>query len=130
MFLQIVIGVFLILHGLVHLLYFGQSARYFELQPGMTWPDGAWVFSRIMGDGGTRGLAGGWLILAAVGFAAGGLGVILDQTWWQPIVVMTALFSSLAYILLWDGTVHRLHDQGWVGVLINIAILIAVLVYA
>jgi hypothetical protein len=43
------LGIFLVLHGLVHLLYFGQSARYFELKPGMTWPDGAWAFSRLLG---------------------------------------------------------------------------------
>ena len=39
--LNIVIGVFIILHGLVHMLYFGQSRKFFELQPGMTWPDGS-----------------------------------------------------------------------------------------
>ena len=32
--LKILFGVFIILHGFVHLLYFGHSARYFELQPG------------------------------------------------------------------------------------------------
>jgi hypothetical protein len=32
---RIIFGVFIVLHGLVHLLYFGQSARYFELQPEM-----------------------------------------------------------------------------------------------
>ena len=40
---RIIFGIFIILHGLVHLLYFGQSTRYFELQPGMVWPDGAWA---------------------------------------------------------------------------------------
>ena len=33
--LTILFGIFLILHGLVHLLYAGQSSRLFELQPGM-----------------------------------------------------------------------------------------------
>ncbi len=42
--MQIVVGVFLILHGLVHLLYAGQALRYFELRPGMTWPDASWLF--------------------------------------------------------------------------------------
>lgn len=128
MFVHIVGGVFLILHGLVHLLYFGQSARFFELQPGMVWPDGAWAFSRILGDRRTRHLASASLILAALGFAAGGIGVILDQSWWQPVTVTAALFSSLIYLLFWDGTRHRLDNQGWIGVLINVAILIAVIV--
>ncbi len=31
------IGLFLALHGVVHLLYFGQSAQLLELQAGMVW---------------------------------------------------------------------------------------------
>jgi hypothetical protein len=30
----IIPGIFLIWHGLVHLLYAGQNKRYFELRPG------------------------------------------------------------------------------------------------
>ena len=55
-----VAGIFLILHGLVHLLYFGQSQRYFELQPGLAWPNGSWVFSRWLGDDPARWLASIW----------------------------------------------------------------------
>jgi hypothetical protein len=39
--MRIVFGILLLIHGLIHLLYSGQSARRFELQPGMVWPDGA-----------------------------------------------------------------------------------------
>ena len=35
--MDIVAGVFLILHGLVHLLFAGQVLRFFELRPGMIW---------------------------------------------------------------------------------------------
>ena len=41
--LKIFFAVFLILHGLVHLLYLGQSAGTFELQPGLNWPDGSGI---------------------------------------------------------------------------------------
>ena len=51
-------GVFVVLHGLVHLLNLGQSVRLFELQPGMTWPDGSWAFSRLLGNNRTRTMAG------------------------------------------------------------------------
>jgi hypothetical protein len=32
--------VFIVLHGLVHLLYFGQSTRLFVLRPVRVWSDG------------------------------------------------------------------------------------------
>jgi len=35
---KIVFATLLILHGGVHLLYFGHCRRIFELRPGMTWP--------------------------------------------------------------------------------------------
>jgi hypothetical protein len=46
--IRIMIGVFMVLHGGVHLLYFGQSARYFDLKAGMLWPDSAWAFSKLL----------------------------------------------------------------------------------
>ena len=123
-----VFGVFCVLHGVVHLLYFGQSARYFELQPGMVWPDGAWAFSKLLGDDTTRSLANVVLIVAALGFAAGGAGVLLQQAWWRPLIVSAAVFSIIIYVLLWNGKMQRLDNQGWIGILINVALLVAVLV--
>ena len=33
--MKIALGIFMILHGLVYLLYFGQSQKFFELQAGI-----------------------------------------------------------------------------------------------
>lgn len=127
--IRILFGVFLVLHGLVHLLYFGQSARYFELQPGMAWPDGSWAFSRLLGNATTRKVANVCLILAAVGFAAGGAAVFLKQPWWQTAVVSTAVFSSITYMLMWDGALKNLDNKGGIGILINLAILVSLLIF-
>jgi hypothetical protein len=126
--LRFITGAFIVLHGLVHLLYFGQSRRLFELQPGMVWPDGSWAFSRLLGDKTTRTLASVFCILAAIGFVAGGAAILMGQTWWRPVVVGAAAFSAVGYILFWDGKMQKLHDQGGIGMLINIAILVAVLI--
>lgn len=125
--LRITLGVFIVLHGLVHLLYFGQSARTFELQPGMVWPHGTWAFSRLLGNGNSRTLACISLALAAVGFIVGGLGIFLQQTWWRPVVVGSAVFSSAIFILFWDGSTQHLDNKGAIGILINAAILVSML---
>lgn len=125
---RIFFGVFIILHGLVFLLYFGQNRRLFELRPGMVWPDGSWAFSKLLGDSAVRKLASIALILAATGFVTAGLAILLSSTWWRAAVVGTAVFSSLIIILFWDGKLHKLDDQGGIGLLINIAILIAAFV--
>jgi len=126
--LRFIIGVFIVLHGLVHLLYFGQSRRLFELQPGMVWPEGSWAFSKLLGDEATRLLASISCVLAAIGFVAGGTGILVRQAWWRPVVVGSAAFSAVILILFWDGEMQKLDDKGGIGLLINIAILVAVLI--
>jgi hypothetical protein len=124
--IKVLFGVFIVLHGLVHLLYFGQSRRMFELQPGMVWPDGSWAFSRFLGLEATRSMASVLLILPAMVLVAGGVGLLLNQSWWPALVVASAVFSTAVYILLWDGAAQSLVDKGGVGILINSAIVVVV----
>ncbi len=126
--LRLVFGAFVVLHGLVHLLYFGQSRRFFELQEGMVWPDNSWAFSKLLGDETTRTLASIAMVVAAVGFVAGGAAVLLKQPWWRPALVGAAGFASAVVVLLWDGRFQNLDDKGGIGLLINVALLIAVLI--
>lgn len=125
----ILVGVFIVLHGLVHLLYFGQSTRFFELQPGMDWPDGAWAFSNYLGTETARMLANILLVIAAIIFIGGGAGVLFKQAWWRLAVIAAAVFSTSVYFLMWDGKFERLADNGWVGILINLVILAAILLF-
>ena len=126
--IRILVGIFIVLHGLIHLLYFGQSSRLFELQPGMVWPDGSWALSVLLGDNATRWLASISCILAAVGLVIGGAGIFLGQSWWRTAVVAPAVFSSVLFILFWNGRMQHLDSQGGVGLLIDVAILVSVLV--
>lgn len=127
--IAIALGIFFILHGLVHMLYFGQTNRYFELRPGMVWPDGSWALSKFLGSVSLRNIAGVLLIIAAVGFIISAIGIFAHGVWWRPVVVGTAVFSSVVFILMWDGTVQNLANKGAVGILINLAILAAVLIF-
>jgi hypothetical protein len=125
--LRFIVGVFIVLHGLVHLLYFGQSRRLFELQAGMVWPDGSWAFSKLLGNEATRWLAGIACVLAALGFVAGGIAILVGQAWWRPVVVGAAASSATIFVFFWDGGLQRLADKGAIAILINAAILFAVL---
>ena len=127
--IRILVGIFFALHGLVHLLYFGQSARFFELQPGMDWPDGAWALSSYLGTETVRMLANILLVIAVIIFVVGGAGVLFKQAWWRLAVIAAAFFSTAVYFLLWDGKFERLADNGWVGILINLVILVAILLF-
>jgi len=125
--MNIFVGIFLILHALVHLLYPGQALRFFELRPGLTWPDGSWAFSGLLGEAVTRNLAAVFLAVTALGFLAGSLGLFLGQGWWRAAVVAAAVLSIATYLVFWNGKFQDLPDQGGVGLLISLGILVAVL---
>jgi hypothetical protein len=126
--MKLIFGIFIVLHSLVHLLYFGQSARYFELKSGMLWPDGSWAFSRLLTNEATRNLASVALITAAIGLIAGAIGMLVGQVWWRPLIMGATAFSSVVFLLLWNGRTQNLDAQGLVGILIDIAILMIMLV--
>jgi len=127
--MQIVVGIILVLHGLVHLLYLGQSARLFHLRPEMTWPEGSWAFSNLLGDSVVRSIAGVSLGLAAVGFVVGGIALFASQAWWRPLVVGWAVFSALIFVFMWDGQAQALSNKGLFAILINLVIVVAILIF-
>jgi hypothetical protein len=129
MFTRILASVFLALHGLVHLLYFAQSARIFELKPGMIWPVGSWALSRPLGDTATRNLVGVFCVLVAAGFIVGAGGLFSSQSWWRAPVVASAVVSALLFLLCWNGHFQNIDGQGAVGLVLDAIILITVLVF-
>lgn len=122
-------NVFLIVHGLVHLLYFALSRKLFELdKPLVGWPEQSWLFSKFLGVTATRNTASLLYVLAIALFVASGVSGLLRVAVWPAIVTIAAVFSSVTIILFWDGVLKRMPDKGFVGVLINAAILVVVLV--
>lgn len=120
-------GIFLVLHGLVHLFYFGHSRRLFELQPDIVWPDGAWAFSRLLGEQGTRRMASVLFAIATLGLLMAGAAVLLQMGWWRSVLLGAAAFSGTIIFLFWDGKFKALADKGGVGLLINLAIVAGLL---
>ena len=118
-----IIGIFLILHGLVHLLYAGHALAFFELTPGFAWPGDALLFRRIADKRKLRLGVGVLLSIAALGFVISGVRYLINPSWGHPELLFSAIFSSLIFLLLWNGTKKRLHDQGAIAILINVAII-------
>ena len=99
----------LALHGLVHLLSVAQSARIFELKPGMAWPAGSWAFSNVLGDNATRTLASTFRVLVAAGFLMGAVGPLSSQSCLQrPVVgIGRSLCRAVHPLLEWSAEEYR-----------------------
>lgn len=65
-------------------------------------------------------------VLVAPGFAVGGLGYGIRADWWEEDVNGAAVLSAVTIVVLWDGQFDLLVEKGAVGVLIDVAILVAV----
>jgi len=94
----------------------------------MNWPGGSWAFSRVLGEGAVRSLAGILCVLIAVALVTGGIGLFAKWELWRSIVIGGAVFSTVAYLLLWNGKIQALDNQGFIGILINLAILAVLLI--
>lgn len=122
--MHIILGVFFVAHGLVHLLYFAISRHMFELdQPIIGWPQESWLFSRLLPEPTTRLLASALYVLAALLFFVGGAGAVFSLFSWRPLVIGASIFSIVIVLLCWNGKIRQLAGQGFVAVLIDLAIL-------
>lgn len=127
--LRFLIGIFFVLHGLVHLWYVALSQRLVEFQPEMGWSGNSWILSTPIGDSGTRFLASGLFSLAALVFTASGVGIIMRAEWARPTLLGAALLSTGTIFLFWDGKPQMLVEKGLLGLLINLIVLAALLVF-
>ncbi|MCL7454159.1 MAG: hypothetical protein M8467_14040 [Anaerolineae bacterium] len=124
MFFRWALGIFMVLHGLVHLWYLTLSQGLVEFEAEMGWTGRSWLFSAFLGDAAMRWLATALFAVATMGFVAGGLGLVAQQEWWEPVTIVTAAISVVTILLFWDGGMQMLVQKGLIGFLIDIAILL------
>jgi hypothetical protein len=126
--LRMLFGVFVILHGLVHLWPFVLSQGLVEYKPEMGWTGESWILTRVIGDSTTRLLASIVYVLAAIIFVVSGVGLVTRVQWWRPTLVVSALFSAMVILTFWDGSAGLLVEKGLIGFLIDLGIIFLVLV--
>jgi hypothetical protein len=121
-------GLFIVLHGLVHLWYVVLSQKLVAFQPEMGWTGRSWLLTNIIGDSPTRSLAGLLYVLATVGMVVSGIGMMTRGEWWRPVLIGSTVLSSVTLLLFWDGNADLILQKGLLGLVINCAILIAIAV--
>jgi len=126
--IDISINIVLMLHGLVHVWYIVLAQGWVEYQTEMGWTGSSWLLSSRVSEN-----ALSWIVtlgygIAAAGFVMGGVGNITNQVWSQAVLLFSAVFSSLLLIVFWDGNLSLLVEKGLLGVLINLALIVFLMV--
>lgn len=121
---RLLVGLFLVLHGLVHVWYVVLSRGWVEVEDQMGWTGHSWLLSSVFPGETVLLLGSASYVVVTLGFVAGGLGYVLRQDWWLAVLTGAAVLSTVTIVALWDGGFDLLIEKGVLGVLINLGILV------
>ena len=121
--LQTLTGIFIILHGLVHLWYVVLSLNLVEYQPDMGWTGTSWLLSGMLQESTLRMASAGLFIISTLAFVISGIGIFIDADWLDPVILVSAILSSVVLIVFWDGSFEMIVQKGLIGVLINLVVI-------
>ncbi len=127
--LHIMVGVFLILHGVVHLWYVVMARGLVAADANTVWNGKSWLFTKPFGDQVTMALATVVHLVTTFLFMLAGTGLIVQQSWWGPCAVAAALLSIAGIVGFWDGKPDHPIEKGLLGIVIDVAVLVAVLYF-
>lgn len=115
--IRIIFAIFLMLHGLVHLLWFVVSWQLMDVD-GLPYTTTI-VSGRVdVGESGIRVVGLLWA-LGMIGFVAAGIGLLFAAPWWFTVTIGATVYSLFLSVLGWP-------DSCW-GALIDVAILVILL---
>ena len=121
------LGIFLILHGLVHIWYIILSLELVEFQPEMGWTGYSWIFTDRLGDKITRKIGAFEYGLTTFLFLIAGMGLIFNSSWANTWISVAAVLSTVTIFEFWDGEAQMLIQKGLLGVIINAGLILYVL---
>ena len=127
--MKIFLGIFFILHGLVHLLYMGHSLNYFELEKGFIWPNNSKLLGNIFSLPTIKMLAGVLCFIAAISFILSGTCVLIGHSYQHLVSIISVIVSTVLFIAFWDGSRIKIHTQGGIAIIINILIFVFILIF-
>lgn len=101
--MKFLLGVFMILHAVVHLIFAGHTYGFFDLELGVAWPDNSRILSGRLGAAAIRRWATIGLFVVSVVWLVGGVAILRGWPWAAELAVASIVLSSLVYLALWDG---------------------------
>lgn len=124
--MRLALAIFIVVHAMVHLMYVGHAARWFELKTGMAWPDGARFVPSGMSDQSVRTFAVAAITTTGLAMIVGAVAMMAKAGWGDWVVIGAATLVSIAHALLWSGKWSDFSEHGGIGVVINVAVIAAI----
>lgn len=127
--LYIILGVFLILHGAVHLWYVAMARGLISADADTIWNGRSWLLTRRVGDQTTMTFA--TIVFSAITlvFAVAGIALVAQQEWFSTWAITGSILSIAAIVCFWDGKPDHPVEKGLLGIILDVAILVALLYF-
>ena len=127
--MRVLISIFILLHGLVHLWYITLNQGWVEFQVNMGWTGDSWLFTNLLGNDITHTVATIFYSLSTVTFLVAGTGLLAKQDWSRAWMIAASVISTITILVFWDGNIGMPVEKGLLGLLINIGILVAIFLF-
>lgn len=124
MAIRIAIGVFLLLHGAVHMLWVSLARGWIPAGEGPQWSGRSWLLTGPLGHPTTLSVGAVVFTAATLAFVVAGVGVLAGQSWYPAAIIAASVLSIAAILGFWDGQTDHLLDKGFLGVVIDAAALL------
>jgi hypothetical protein len=127
--MNILIGIIILLHGLVHIWYVTLSQGWVEFQTNMGWIGKSWLLTNMLGNDVSRMVATVLYGLSTIVFLVAGTGLLAKQDWSRMWIIAASVISMITILVFWDGDLSMAVEKGALGFLINIGILVAIFLF-
>jgi hypothetical protein len=118
-------GIFIILHGLVHIWYVVLSFNLVTFQPDMGWTGKSWLLSSLKPNQVMRISAGILFIISTLLFVISGIAILAKMSGAPTILAIAAIISTITLLVFWDGKTDMMVQKGVIGIIINLVIIVA-----
>lgn len=127
MLVRVLAGVFLVLHGAVHMLWVSIARGWIPVEEGPQWSGRSWLFTGPLGQQTTLSLGAVMFTLTTMAFVVAGIGLITGQSWYSPLAIAASALSIVTVLGFWDGGLDHLLDKGFLGIVIDAVVIFVAL---
>ncbi len=116
--IRVAVALFLVAHGLVHLMYFAPKPQDDATYPFV--PETRWI-ARVLGltPGAAKTVARGFAVVTAAAFVVAGVALLVDASIWEPAALIASGVSLVLMLLFF-------HPWLSIGIAIDLAIVASI----
>lgn len=114
-------------HGFIYIRFF-----VIPVTP-KVWRGSSWLLGSAITGASLEALVLALHILAGIAILACAVAIALAPSasgWWRPLAIFGAAVGIAGFAVLWDGQTQRLAQEGAIGAVISLVLLVSAIAYA